>query len=112
MAAKGGHIDFMFLGPHYPAAGSDAVLNINLCICTIIIHVKLQFNKQIKFQVWNQCCGMYKTGASLAARLNLRTMQTYWHMLMFTQLKKLAVKALHESKLKESIPSLKFYQNK
>ena len=24
MAAKGGHIDFMFLGPPYPAAGSDA----------------------------------------------------------------------------------------
>ena len=24
MADKGGHIDFMFLGPPYPAAGSDA----------------------------------------------------------------------------------------
>ena len=24
MAAKGGHIDFMFLAPPYPAAGSDA----------------------------------------------------------------------------------------
>ena len=26
MAAKGGHIDFMFLAPPYPAAGSDADL--------------------------------------------------------------------------------------
>ena len=32
MAAKGGHIDFMFFGPPHPAAGSDAV---RICILNV-----------------------------------------------------------------------------
>ena len=40
MAAKGSHIDFMFLGPPYPAAGSDAA-GINLFIYQSCFTVQL-----------------------------------------------------------------------
>ena len=58
-----------------------------------LIHVT-HINSTNKFQGWNQSCYMYKTGASLTARLNLRNIQTNWHIRMFTKLKKLAVRAI------------------